>query len=745
MDGSNESRFGSQAFVMILLISLVTCSPFAFASTDVSTQEDSILSDGRIVGFQSDGVNNHSRSWEMIEGQWLSLILDCQSCTAVIEFDGVNYQTSKEHTLQAQTNGTVQMTITSTESEHVYYSLIEVIDENNLKVRPSPSEVIHLHTVTKCVEFASCIDPSRGNLRAIPNGEYSSTSFLTGILEQSMAEYVPINISSGDTFELETYHATGDITFSLYFQNQTTETLHNETLQYTHEVPANAYEEVKYWHFDNSGRAILKVESADLNTAWAAKTILHPSSENIPFFTNQSNITLVGHHSTRTTIAINETQSLEFHAQHESVEIQIRQLVSGNWITSANLDVSTDGPYVFYPYPNVSAIQLDVLSQVHWIDIAFTDFSDIASGKEAPSVRPSSKQTDNSSWPLIPTETSPLAAQLTLSIHDMADVYKFEIEGWEESEHIIQFVLEGSELENLKLEVWNIDQENWEEVDSRANILSNGEIKTTLEVGRGTHFVRVAVLNSTNLTSNSWGEHVEAIDYLISSSYNLIDEGNEPYFPPDENAEKWGVRARFFLGALFLVPAVLFSLSYRRSKKSALELLMKSEQLHSLKKRLDSGDATPKQSRRDLAKALQAVNLLNWEEANTAWGKPDLEYRTSNIAMAVWKIDQRLAKNENTVPVMVGVHIIEGMWDLAALRFDSPVGQPWTVCHVEPRFLFRGEEVFLDTMAHDNRTFIMVELEGDSESVDIELNGRMNGQASAARIPTTLSFGDEEE
>ena len=113
--------------------------------------------------------------------------------------------------------------------------------------------------------------------------------------------------------------------------------------------------------------------------------------------------------------------------------------------------------------------------------------------------------------------------------------------------------------------------------------------------------------------------------------------------------------------------------------------------------------------------------------------------------MAVWKIDLRLAKNENTVPVMVGVHIVEGMWDLAALRFDSPVGQPWTVCHVEPRFLFRGEEVFLDTMAHDNRTFIMVELEGDSESVDIELNGRMNGQASAARIPTTLSFGDEEE
>ena len=93
---------------------------------------------------------------------------------------------------------------------------------------------------------------------------------------------------------------------------------------------------------------------------------------------------------------------------------------------------------------------------------------------------------------------------------------------------------------------------------------------------------------------------------------------------------------------------------------------------------------------------------------------------------------------------MVGVHIVEGMWDLAALRFDSPVGQPWTVSHVEPRFLYRGEEVFLDTMAHDNRTFVMVEIEGDSSTVDIELNGRMDTIPFASRIPTTFTRDEEE-
>ena len=94
---------------------------------------------------------------------------------------------------------------------------------------------------------------------------------------------------------------------------------------------------------------------------------------------------------------------------------------------------------------------------------------------------------------------------------------------------------------------------------------------------------------------------------------------------------------------------------------------------------------------------------------------------------------------------MVGIHILDGHWDHAALRFDAPVGQAWMIENVEPRFLYRGEEVFLDTMAVGNRTFIMVELSGDGTVVDIELNGRMNGEASAARIPNTFVLDSKEE
>ena len=58
--------------------------------------------------------------------------------------------------------------------------------------------------------------------------------------------------------------------------------------------------------------------------------------------------------------------------------------------------------------------------------------------------------------------------------------------------------------------------------------------------------------------------------------------------------------------------------------------------------------------------------------------------------------------------------------------------------NVEPRFLFQGEEVFLDTMGPGHRTYLVVELNGAAPQVDLELNGRMDGNPTAARIPESL-------
>jgi len=737
MDADKGSNTSFVSIGMALLFGVVMFSPLAFTSAEDSTTSPTLI-DGRVVGFQAEPSEQYVREWLMEEGEWFSLVLDCSQCEAQITLDGNTSITTSKLSLQATNNGSANLSITSAIEEYVSYSLVEVINEQFSHLRPSPSENISLEAVGYFNEVMSCINPAQGHLNGIPSGEYNESEFIRGILVQSTPEYIPVKVAAGDTLELQFMHATNDVSMSVYFQDDTSEVLLNQTIDQPMALVANTPGEAKMWHFTDDGRVLIKVESNALDTAWVLKRMLYQQSNSNVFIQDYEDLQIVGHSSTSVTIEMNDTQKFTLQPLHTSPTLRIDQLVDGIWISGLVQNMSLNHSTVFYPLPNISAVRFNVEALVHWIDIVVSDISDIDSGEEAPSFRPSSAMSVNTSWPLMPKQSPQLEGELTLSIHDTADVYRIEIEAWDESKHVVKIIVEGSNIESLQLEFWSIDQETWSEVDSRTATLADGKIQLALELSRGTHFFRISLLDSINYTQHSWGEDVPSISYFVSSGYTLIDEGNEPYFPPDENAQKWGVRARFFLGALFLVPVAYIGVLQYRTKKTAENLFKKSEQLAWFKQQMDSGERTPQQSRKSLTKALQAISLLNWEEANKAWGKTDLEYRTENIALAVWKLDRRMAKTAGSIPLMVGVHILEGHWDLAALRFDAPVGQGWEVKHVEPRFLHRGEEVFLDTMAVGNRTFIMAELMGDAGVVDIELNGRMDGEASAARIPTTL-------
>ena len=744
MDGDKGINTVFVCFGLTILFGVLLFSPIGLTSAEEPTSTSTLI-DGRIAGFQAEPSESHVREWSMAEGEWFSLVLDCNQCEAQVTLDGIITTSTTKLSLQATSNGTAELSIASTIEEYVSYSLVEVISENFEHVRPSPSESITLDALGYCNEVLSCINPTMGHLNGIQNGEYDESGFIRGVLEQSTPDFIPIKVAAGDSLELQFMHATNEISLSVYFQDANSETHLNQTIDQPVALVANTPGEAKIWHFNDDGRVLLKVESEGVDTAWVLKRMLHQQSDSNVFIQDHQDLKIVGHFSTSVTIELNDTQKMSLQPIHSSPTVRIDQLVGETWIDGLTTNTSMEDTTVIYPYPNVIAVRVHVESPVHWVSIDVSDFSDLQSGEEAPSYRPSSSTSKNSSWPHMPKQSAQLEGELTLSIHDTADVYRIEIEGWEESEHMIQIIVEGNSIEVLKLELWSMDQETWSDVESRAAKLANGKIQLAIEVSEGTHFFRVSLLDDTNYTQHDWGQDVPSLTYSLSSSYTLIDEGDEPYFPPDENAEKWGVRARFFLGALFLVPVAYLGILQYRTKKTAQDLFSKSEQLAWFKQQMDSGERTPQQSRKSLSKALQAISLLNWEEANKAWGKADLEYRTENVALAVWKLDGRMVKNEGSIPLMVGVHILEGNWDLAALRFDAPVGQGWEVKHVEPRFLHRGEEVFLDTMAVGNRTFIMAELMGDAGVVDIELNGRMDGEASAARIPSTLVLGQREE
>ena len=229
--------------------------------------------------------------------------------------------------------------------------------------------------------------------------------------------------------------------------------------------------------------------------------------------------------------------------------------------------------------------------------------------------------------------------------------------------------------------------------------------------------------NASDATPHFWGEERGLRTYTLRPAYTLIDEGDEPWFPPSEDAVFWGGVARWFMGLLFLLPVIYLVVHVKRSQAFAAAVAAKKARLLWYIERLDSGESSAKQARMDMSKALRAVSELEWIDGLEVWGPKRLEHRTEDIALAVWSVDPRLATSDKGWPIVVGVHVLNGTLDLAALRFDAPEGQGFEVTHVEPRFLFQGEEVFLDTMGPGHRTYLVVELVGPAQRVDVELNG----------------------
>ena len=330
-----------------------------------------------------------------------------------------------------------------------------------------------------------------------------------------------------------------------------------------------------------------------------------------------------------------------------------------------------------------------------------------------------------------------------MAVHDTVDTYRFVVDGWEDSVHFIQFTITGN-VSEIEAQLWDVDQMTSEVLDTVPSVVSGDSLRISMQVGRGTHYLQIRAINSSNVTQHAWGSEVPSIDYTLSPSYSLIDEGEEPWFPPSEDAVFWGGVARWVLGTAFLIPVVYLLAHLQRSRNYGREIFSKKERLEWYRTRLDSGEANVTASQKDLVRSLHAVAQLEWNDGLNTWGKPSLHHRTEGLDLAVWRIDRRMAKTPGTWPLVLGVHVLEGEWDLAAIRFDAPGGAAYTIRNVEPRFLFQGEEVFLDTLKQGHRMFLMVELEGDAPAVDIELNGRMNTIPFASRIPTTFTRDEEE-
>ena len=719
----------------------------------VNAQQNSTVSvvDGRIIGFISQPDLIHQVNATVVTGDWLSVTVKCGQCVATISIGEQNISTTETAVIQADNSATAILEISSDITEMITYTFTNTISEDYPTVRPAPSESITYNTGGVCESQFSCLEADRGHLAAISLGELNNNSFISGVLDNDKSEYVAIEIEQGDSLEISLVHSSADLEISAFFQNSTHENAFLSTLSTAIALEPTLTPDPVYWVAEDDGRIILKFDSASQNTAWVVARTIHKAKEmtDSDCYSLTYGACVTGHSITSTTIDWNETNELILVPQQNNVTIQLTQIVDGTMIEMDSIMIEAYRSQSIFAYPNASAAIITIEAPVFWVVMFLFDYSDFSSGSEAPSLLPMNVDSDNSSYPLLPIDELVHYAELTLSVHDISDVYKIEIDAWEDSQHLIQITAEG-DVQSLQLEMWDIDQETWLQNDFIETNYSNGKLQTALQVGRGTHFVRVSLIDGEQLldTQNStWGDKGDSISYQLSTQYTLIDEGEQPWFPPSDKAIWYGGVMRWILGSLFLIPVLLLALDLRKKKKFAQMMASKKERLAWFKQRLDDGTSDVKTSRSELITALVAIATLDWETGLETWGQPVAQHRTENIAIAAWVLDERLVKVKGSWPLIIGIHVLEGNWELAALRFDAPQGQPWDVVNVEPRFLYNGEEVFIDTINEGSRTFLAVELNGDSDCVDIELNGKMDDIPMAARIPNTIwrNAGQEQE
>ncbi len=734
---------------VFFLVSLMLLSSIPFA--DAQQNNTVSVVDGRIIGFISQPNVIHQVNTTVESGDWLSVTVNCGQCTAIISIAEQNISTTETAVIQALDSAMATLEISSAISETITYTFTNAITENYPTIRPAPSEPIPYDVGGVCESQFSCIEADRGHLAAISLGELDDDSFISGILDNDKSEYIAIEIEQGDSLEVSLVHSSADLEISAFFQNSTAENAFQSTITTTIAFEPTLTPEPVYWVAEEDGRIILKVDSASQNTAWVVARTIHKAKDMVDSecYSITYGACVTGHSITSTAIEWNETNELILVPQQNNVTIQLTQIVDGTMLEMDSILIEADRAKSIFAYPNASAALITIEAPVFWLDMYLSDYSDFSSGNEAPSLLPMKVDSDNSSYPTLPIDDLVHHAELTLSVHDISDVYKIEIDAWEDSLHLIQITAEG-DVQNLQLEMWDIDQQTWLVNDFIEANYSNGKLQTALQVNRGTHFVRVSLIDGEqylNSQNSTWGQIDDSITYQLSTQYTLIDEGEQPWFPPSDKAIWYGGVMRWVLGSLFLIPVIFLAFDLRKKKKFATMLASKKERLTWFKQRLDDGTSDVKTSRSELVAALVAIATLDWETGLQTWGKPVAQHRTENIAIAAWIVDERLVKIKGSWPLIIGIHVLEGSWELAALRFDAPQGQPWEVVNVEPRFLYNGEEVFVDTINEGSRTFLAVELNGDSDCVDIELNGKMNNIPMAARIPSTVwrNAGQEEE
>jgi len=317
-------------------------------------------------------------------------------------------------------------------------------------------------------------------------------------------------------------------------------------------------------------------------------------------------------------------------------------------------------------------------------------------------------------WIIVPENNSTILG--TFELNDSVDLYAIEIS----SSNWTTIRFSVSDNDAVSISIQRLNQSTWS-IEEYAN-----EDMGEISLDQGFHAIRLERL----------GSYEEEVDYrfIIRNMGNFDESGEYVNLA-------WMFAPFYVFAGLFLILPMLVVLWWNREnilsssfKRSELE---DSEiQVLSLLRDRFSAD----RSSVDLEEINETLLILgrdSWNAISDELGKPEIRHFTENIDVSLWRI------RGGSGSFLIGIKTNLSKWEMAAIRINTPLGEPIKIDSVVPEMLFQDDEIYLGNLEEKTTTFVRLEVFGKAPEAEIHISGIVEGIPVAAVPPKTIAIEEE--
>ncbi len=317
-------------------------------------------------------------------------------------------------------------------------------------------------------------------------------------------------------------------------------------------------------------------------------------------------------------------------------------------------------------------------------------------------------------WIILPENNSTILG--TFELNDSVDLYAIEISSsnWT----TIRFSVSGND--SVSISIQRLNQSTWS-IEEYANE-NIGEI--TLD--QGFHAIRLERL----------GSYEEEVDYrfIIRNMGNFDESGEYVNLA-------WMFAPFYVFAGLFLILPMLVVIWWNReniltSSFGSSELDESELQVLSLLRQRFSAD----RSSLDIEEINEALSTLggdSWNAISEEFGKPEIRHFTENVDISLWRVKR------GSGSFLIGIKTNQSKWEMAAIRINTPLGEPIKIDSVVPEMMFQDDEIYLGNLEEETTTFVRLEVFGKAPEAAIHISGILEGDPIAAVPAKTIAMEEE--